>query len=67
MATAAECIEGKCGCADATACKFVRCKNCDGIMDAAGKTLVDHSCEEWDICPDCGGPLNESRVYGALV
>jgi len=69
MATAAECIKGKCGCANAAACDFARCKNCDWPIDANGKTLVDHSCEEWDTCQECGGPITENmrRIYGALV
>lgn len=65
-ATVADCIFGKCGCADASVCKFARCNNCDNVVGAYKKTLVDHSCEEWETCPDCGGPLNERRVYGAL-
>ena len=65
-ATAADCIFGKCGCRSAAVCKFKRCGNCDWPINANGRTLVDHSCEDWDICPECGGPLNERRVYGAL-
>lgn len=66
-ATPEDCIFGKCGCRRAAECKFDRCKNCDFIVDAEGKTLVDHSCDEHETCPDCGGPLNERRVYGSLV
>lgn len=65
-ATPEDCIFGKCGCRSATECKFARCKNCDYIIDAEGKTMVDHSCDDHDICPDCGGPLNERHIYGAL-
>lgn len=65
--TVEHCILGKCSCPSAAECKFTRCKNCDNIMSADGKTLVDHSCDEWDTCPDCGGPLNERHVYGALI
>lgn len=66
MSTLEDCIFGKCGCASAEACRFWRCENCDNVVDSGGRTLVDHYCEEYDVCPDCGGPLNERRVYGAL-
>ena len=35
-------------------------------VDAQGKTIVDHACEDHDICPDCRGPLDQRRVYGLL-
>lgn len=43
-----------------------RCANCDNPIDAQGKTIVDHACEDHDICPDCRGPLDQRRVYGLL-
>lgn len=62
------CLNGKCGCVNAEVCKFARCNNCDYPIDrATGKSLVDHGCDEYDVCPDCDGPLNERRVYGSLV
>lgn len=64
--TAADCISGKCECANAEKCVFRRCSNCDHPMDQTGKTLVDHSCSEHDTCPECGGPLNDRMIYGAL-
>lgn len=69
MATAAECINGKCDCAKAANCSFARCKNCDWPVDQHGKTVVDHSCDEWETCPECGGPATDNmrRVYGALA
>lgn len=67
-ATVTDCIFGKCDCRSAAVCKFTRCKNCDWPIGDDGKTLVDHGGqdEHLEVCPDCGGPLNERRVYGAL-
>lgn len=63
-----ECLKGKCACVNAEQCKFARCDNCDYPKDrVTGKTLVDHGCDEYDVCPTCDGPLNERRVYGSLV
>ena len=62
------CLNGKCGCDSASACKFARCDNCDYPVDrATRKTLVDHWCDDHDICPTCDGPLNDRRVNGSLV
>lgn len=67
-AKVSDCLSGKCACENAGKCKFARCDNCDYPKDrATGKTLVDHGCDEYDVCPDCDGPLNERRVYGSLV
>ncbi len=66
MASIESCLSGSCGCRNAGACSFKRCKNCDYPIGADGKTLVDHSCDDHNICPDCGGPLNERQIYGAL-
>lgn len=63
--TPSDCISGKCPCLRAAECAFARCKNCDNIVED-GKTLVDHSCDDHNTCPDCGGPLNERQIYGAL-
>jgi len=60
------CLGGTCDCSNASACSFTRCKNCDNPIGENGKTLVDHSCEEHETCPDCDGPLNDRRIYGAL-
>jgi hypothetical protein len=64
--TIERCVWGKCACASAAACAFPRCDNCDRPVDAAGRTVIDHSCDEWDTCPDCGGPLVDHHVYGVL-
>lgn len=61
-----DCLSGRCDCKNAAACKFTRCKNCDYPIDS-GKTLVDHRCDDYETCPDCGGPLNEHLIYGSLV
>jgi hypothetical protein len=68
MTTITDCIFGKCNCPSAEQCKFTRCGNCDFPINDQGKTLVDHGCEEerLEVCPDCGGPLNDRHVYGAL-
>lgn len=69
-AKVSECLTGKCGCEGGAEdpCKFKRCGNCDYPVDPrTGKTLVDHVCDDHDICPDCAGPLNDRRVYGSLV
>lgn len=67
-AKVSDCLSGKCGCENAGNCRFARCDNCDYPKDrTTGKTLVDHGCDEYDVCPDCDGPLNERRVYGSLV
>jgi hypothetical protein len=67
-ATVSDCLKGKCECASAAECKFARCDNCDYPKDhVTGKTLVDHRCRDHEICPDCDGPLNDQRIYGALV
>ena len=63
-----DCLTGKCGCESAAKCKFARCDNCDYPIDRATRmTLVDHWCEEHDVCPTCDGPLNERRVNGSRV
>lgn len=63
-----ECLKGQCCCANAAQCKYARCSNCDWPVDRESrKTLVDHSCDEYDTCPVCDGPLNERRIYGSLV
>ena len=63
-----ECLKGKCRCANASECKYARCNNCDYPVDrVTGRTLVDHSCNDYDTCPTCCGPLNERRIYGSSV
>lgn len=66
MPNVSDCLNGRCNCRSSAECKFTRCKNCDNPVDD-GKTLIDHQCDEFETCPDCGGPLNENRVYGSLV
>lgn len=68
-AKVSDCISGECDCSRSEDCNFRRCKNCDHQIDADGKTLVDHGCEEekQQVCPDCGGPLNDNLIYGALI
>jgi hypothetical protein len=67
MAKVAHCLSGECVCRDASECRFKRCGNCDYPVSGDGKTLVDHVCDDHDICPDCDGPLNDQRIYGSLV
>ena len=63
-----ECLNGQCRCVNAGACKYARCSNCDYPVDReTKKTLVDHGCDDWDVCPYCDGPLSERRIYGSLV
>jgi hypothetical protein len=62
------CLNGKCDCESASKCKFTRCDNCDYPIDSiTHKSLVDHYCEDHNICPMCDGPLNERRINGPLV
>lgn len=62
------CLTGQCDCANAAACKFKRCSNCDMPVDDAGKALqmdvygpggpfMRYGDDEWPDCPECGGPL----------
>lgn len=51
------CLTGKCWCAGAEQCFFPRCTNCDSCIGADGQTLDPTWAEEWNRCPDCGGPL----------
>lgn len=67
MAKVVDCLNGTCDCQDAAVCKFKRCANCDYPVSDGGKTLVDHSCEEYDTCYLCDGPLNDRRIYGSLI
>ncbi len=69
MTKVSQCLSGECKCQGGAEdpCRFKRCSNCDYPVSEDGKTLVDHSCEEWDVCPECGGPLNDRRIYGSLV
>ena len=58
-----DCRHGRCECATASVCKFLRCKNCDDLVDDKGKWIAD---DEWhgehcDECPDCGAPLKPVR------
>ena len=63
----AACLTGKCNCESANSCKLARCNNCDYPIDRKSRqTLVDHWSDESEVCPDCNGPLNDKRIYGAL-
>lgn len=62
-----DCLKGKCVCNSASECRFKRCGNCDYPTTEEGKTLVDHSCRDYETCPVCDGPLNDNRIYGSLV
>lgn len=42
MPTVKDCVFGQCKCADAAACQFKRCKNCDMPVDDNGKALFDN-------------------------
>lgn len=58
--TPEDCRYGLCDCDGAKDCKFPRCDNCDGILDAAGRWIEDNRYhgEHVDRCPTCGGPLD---------
>ena len=56
LSTYEHCLKGKCGCADATACKFKRCDNCDNIIDNDGLAVDDgRHIPEHRHCPYCNG------------
>ena len=50
------CLTGKCWCNGAADCYFKRCGNCDGPLNAEGKTFDDDWSEDFNRCPDCGAP-----------
>jgi hypothetical protein len=60
VVTPEDCYHGLCDCASARDCKFPRCENCDGLLDAKGKWIDDNQWhgEHPDWCPYCGGPLD---------
>lgn len=68
MPKVSRCLSGECSCKSAKECKFLRCYNCDFPVGQDDKTLVDHWCEteKLEVCPDCGGPLNDHKIYGGL-
>jgi hypothetical protein len=54
-----DCRSGTCDCASAKECHFLRCDNCDELVDSNGKWIEDNQWhgENTQPCPTCGAPI----------